>query len=410
MRARPATGRHTRHVAFNFPPAVSSGRIGAGSATGGSSALTIDIEDLIDHCYEAATDPSRWQAFVDAVDRHLDGAYVQLHAHDYVSNFNSGVVVTRHSPEFQDAYTAYYSTLNPLVPKLAVAPVGRVFRTEELVDFDAIKRGEFYNDWARPQEDSAIGCGAVLFRDEQRLFIFGAQLPSRHVDDKMEKALRTIDLLIPHLQRALRLHRSFARAAGEAQRHRLSLDVVQEAVFHLDARGRIRWMNRAGEAMCAKGAVVQIDLAQRLSTGDAKTDDTIRAFCLGSRTRGLRIVIDRRLEPRSGPLLLGNLVASPILGDIWHAAQSDIRAVLTLQTSGDRQAWAAVAAHFRLTGAEARLVEGLVQGLPLDECARRNGTSIHTVRNQLRAAMDKTSTHRQAELVALLAPYCALPS
>jgi DNA-binding CsgD family transcriptional regulator len=39
----------------------------------------------------------------------------------------------------------------------------------------------------------------------------------------------------------------------------------------------------------------------------------------------------------------------------------------------------------------------------LDEFARCAGKSIHTVRSQIKAAMQKTSTHTQAGLVALVA-------
>ena len=57
---------------------------------------------------------------------------------------------------------------------------------------------------------------------------------------------------------------------------------------------------------------------------------------------------------------------------------------------------------FGLTLAEAELAIALCGGASLAECATARGSSIHTVRTQLRALLGKTRTDRQAELVGLL--------
>jgi DNA-binding CsgD family transcriptional regulator len=59
-------------------------------------------------------------------------------------------------------------------------------------------------------------------------------------------------------------------------------------------------------------------------------------------------------------------------------------------------------AAFRLTPSETKLALALMQGSSLQEHARDNGISVMTVRNQLQSIFGKTSTHRQAELIALL--------
>lgn len=59
--------------------------------------------------------------------------------------------------------------------------------------------------------------------------------------------------------------------------------------------------------------------------------------------------------------------------------------------------------EFRLTRKEAEAAVGLHAMGSIDELARCTGKSIHTVRTQLKAAMQKTGTHTQAGLVALVA-------
>jgi DNA-binding CsgD family transcriptional regulator len=58
---------------------------------------------------------------------------------------------------------------------------------------------------------------------------------------------------------------------------------------------------------------------------------------------------------------------------------------------------------FGLTRAEADVAALVARGKPLAAVARRRRSSVVTVRNQLRTVFAKTGTHRQGELVALLA-------
>lgn len=58
---------------------------------------------------------------------------------------------------------------------------------------------------------------------------------------------------------------------------------------------------------------------------------------------------------------------------------------------------------FDLSPAEARVTQGIVQGATIDTLAVALGLSRETIRSQLKAAMSKTGTNRQADLVGLLA-------
>jgi DNA-binding CsgD family transcriptional regulator len=59
--------------------------------------------------------------------------------------------------------------------------------------------------------------------------------------------------------------------------------------------------------------------------------------------------------------------------------------------------------EFLLTRKEAECAIGLFAMGSLDAFAGSAGKSIHTVRSQIKAAMQKTATHTQAGLVALVA-------
>ncbi len=100
----------------------------------------------------------------------------------------------------------------------------------------------------------------------------------------------------------------------------------------------------------------------------------------------------------------------PIVGSAEDVFQN-ARAVLML-VDPDEQAEpleAVLRQAFGLTRSEARIAVGLARGLDLQDIADARGISVGTARVQLRNLFAKTGTHRQAELVALLARIAVAP-
>jgi DNA-binding CsgD family transcriptional regulator len=68
-----------------------------------------------------------------------------------------------------------------------------------------------------------------------------------------------------------------------------------------------------------------------------------------------------------------------------------------------------LATSFGLTTAEAKLAGLIGAGESVERAAERLGISVNTARGQLKAVFAKTDTHRQAELVALMAKLRGFP-
>lgn len=73
------------------------------------------------------------------------------------------------------------------------------------------------------------------------------------------------------------------------------------------------------------------------------------------------------------------------------------------ETASAERSLQKLCAAYGLTRKEAEAALGLCAMGSVDELARCTGKSVHTVRTQLKAAMQKTHTHTQAGLVALVA-------
>ena len=364
-----------------------------------------DTDRLIGLVYEAVVDAGAWQRLVNAIDVHLDGVYVQMHAHDHLARSSLGAVVARHPEEFMRSYFDYYGQFNPIASHIGSAPLGKIVRTEELVDMETLVRSEYYNEWFLPQEDCAIGCGMTLLRDSNRLLIAGMHLRAKDVDRKMDAAQALLYRLKPHLVRAMNMRRAMADIRGSGEALRTSLNEVADAVFHLDSRGRVAWANRAAEALCARPPRFRIDAMRKLCTGDSGLDARIAELCQRRYMQVLPIVIDCRAE--IGTLLVGHAMAAPELSAQWDGLEREISTVVTLHMPAWDRDWQRVIGHFGLTAAETALADALVHGSTLEQCAAQRGTSVHTVRGQLRSLLAKTGTNRQSELVGLLAPFAA---
>ena len=119
---------------------------------------------------------------------------------------------------------------------------------------------------------------------------------------------------------------------------------------------------------------------QRLNRpGEASREHMISVARTSGRPYGLLIA---RLD-RSGP------------DPDFLVLVSDPDAPLALQPEALRRL-------YRLTPAESRLCAALANGDTLKSYAEAEGVSLETVRSQLKQAMVKTSTHKQAQLVRLL--------
>jgi len=170
-------------------------------------------------------------------------------------------------------------------------------------------------------------------------------------------------------------------------------------------------INRMGEAFRINPS------AERLLKGDVR----IANRKLVAKDKGATIALERALHdllwrsaggglsppvplPRTGqrPLLAYPARLASVTANILV----DCRAIVVLIDPDDfsRPPEAVLRTAFGLSHAEARLAARLASGEALESAAERFGIAKDTGRSHLKNVFEKTGVHRQAELVALLAP------
>ncbi len=189
--------------------------------------------------------------------------------------------------------------------------------------------------------------------------------------------------------------RSKAAAIGYA------LDCMPYGVILVDAGGGVVFMNACGRAIVADSGALSL------------CDDRVTA-AKACETTALRQSIAAAAQPenagdRPAPrtIFLSRAQPSPPLPVIVTPLRGRMGAAVAAifvgnGESGEDEADQFLMRLYGLTGAEARVSLGLLEGKGLAWAARQNAISLNTARTHLRHVFDKTQTNRQAELVRLI--------
>lgn len=217
---------------------------------------------------------------------------------------------------------------------------------------------------------------------------------------------------MPHVTRALRLHRVVAKQRTADEAAQAAFDRWGHAAFVLDGEARVVVMNRAADRLLhrADGLYLGRD-GQLRALGEPRT----RALDATLRTCAAMINgVDAGAHPAQldGIILPGPSGGSPLramispLPFLTSAATAEFTGGSVLLIIFDPEhspptpfGW--IARQFNLTPAEQRLTEAIVSGLPLAQAAEQLGIRINTARTRLKTIQAKTHRHRQVDLVRL---------
>jgi DNA-binding CsgD family transcriptional regulator len=179
-----------------------------------------------------------------------------------------------------------------------------------------------------------------------------------------------------------------------------ALDLVQRPALAIDRHGGLLGLNGRMEAYVGREILVRNN---RLLLHGSRANSELSKVIDRLKTPDLQAcrldpIIVRRESKR--PLVLKALPVPPAARSPFLGA----RAVLVLN---DLEGTATVNPDmlgkvFELTPAQANLAEKLATGSSMETAAAELGVTVETARSHLKAIFNRTGTHRQGELVALL--------
>jgi DNA-binding CsgD family transcriptional regulator len=357
---------------------------------------------LVEQLLDAVADDAAWPMFLDALAREVGGVVPGLYINERGTDSTLFAEVSGLDPTWGRAYEQYYKRCDPRRVRIQALPAGSVFVGSALVDDRQLVRSEFYNEFLRPQGFFHIVGGVPLENDDLVAVVRVIRPRTAQAFGRREAAL--IHRLMPHLSRVLRLQQRLTVAAARRDEAAEVLDWFPTGVLLLDASGRVVAANRVAEEILASGDGLRVGgegLRAALPVESAVLHRLIAEIGRGT------VAID----PSGGVLNLTrpsgarplNLLVAPLRGKLL-SQEAPRAAVVVFVTDPERLPSTPVDRVQRwlgLTRAEASLVLQLLRGCRVEDAADVLGISPQTARTQLKRALAKTSTGRQAELIRL---------
>jgi DNA-binding CsgD family transcriptional regulator/PAS domain-containing protein len=349
-----------------------------------------DLLVIIENIYEAATDTSRWPAVLQTIADAFGAQDASLSAVSPVAV--PWLVAPRTDPSFLQSYGEHYHPLNLFWDRMTRVPVGTAVTDRMVLRQETLRTSQFYNEWSRPQNYLSV-MGATLLVEDQWRFEF--VVPGKNAFGPEQ--IKLYDALAPHLKRAVQLtHRLQSAELDRAYSHG-ALDSLDRGMLLVDAQARVLFANEAARKSFNAG----LKMLDGVLCG-AKPSETARLhlaiadpFDNGGRNE---IAISRGAD--RAPL---SLTVIPLRHHVEWIARHEQAAIVFVndpEDAADRR-HQALQKQFRLTRAEAALVEEMLKGGDMPDVAVRLGIAPATARTHLHRIFRKTGTTRQSELVHL---------
>lgn len=362
---------------------------------------------LIGLIYEAAVDPDRWNEFLRVYGELYPGASQWLWLED---RERADVrILTNESCDlsFVPSYQGYYAALNPWTETMLQQPEGHIHLADWLAPRAFLEAGEFYNDWMKPQ-DLHDGFGASVLRFG-RQFMFYSLLHTKAATTG-ERDLELLKLLVPHMQRAARLHGHFLGLQEQADAAATLLDRLSIGALLCEPTGRVLVMNKAAEAMVMSGDGLDL-VAGRLQPARKSETDTLARLIAAAAG-----MIEGEAPTRTGALAIPRpsgkrdfgLIVAPYDGEApdspWARLAPETRVAIFVADPESRvePRESIIARLYALTPAEADLAAAISDAVTLADYADSRGITLGTTRDRLKSVFAKTDTHSQVALARLI--------
>lgn len=346
--------------------------------------------------YDAAVTTSRWPAVMRTISAALEATSAAIVSADAGHRRLQCTVLPG---EALISYGDHYGAIDYVLAEVESGPIGLVCSARELID--SRPGCEFDADWL----------GQYDIRDGLLVRLRAGPCPASFVVAASRQRslyatdgrLGLVNALVPHLQNALRTHDAMAECVRQCDELSEVLDAVPGGMVVVDAGSRVVHLNQAAHAVLRRDDGLQIH-GGRLRAAHSQTDRCVaHAIALATDATVPRGSVLRCPRTTGDGAYVVHVTPMHRIDD---DSSADRALVMVVDPERDRTPPARVLQHvFGLTAAEAAVAILILNGHGVRAVADELNASQATVRTHLQRVFVKTGTHRQSELVHLLASY-----
>jgi DNA-binding CsgD family transcriptional regulator len=359
------------------------------------------VSALLSKVYDAAASPYAWNTFLDAFATASDASVAALFWHDEEHRQYDIMALHGASDEYVPLYTRHYAQVDEWITRgTGILRTGWVGTSQMLCPDEELVKTEFHSDFLR-RFGLFHQFGGILTQHGRARSAITLLRPKRH-GSFGKRDVRLLDILMPHLQRAMTIRQRFVDL--EAQNHSLecALDLFTSAIIFVNVKMEVLRVNRSAETLLNRknGLLVR---GKNLTAYAPHESAQLQRAVVAAETNGSCLGV-------GGTVLISRREARPLSINIAPMAVSSpyvsIRAAAILFVTDPEEdlhvSTEILQQSFGLTPAEARIANLLVQGKSLTRICDDLCISYSTVRAHLRSIFDKLGVRRQGELVSVL--------
>jgi DNA-binding CsgD family transcriptional regulator len=370
-----------------------------------------EVSLLIGDIYDASLDPALWSVAFEKASQYIGGSAASLTSQDLVGKKSNLYFSSGHDPDFLRRYLEQYGRINPLFPTAYFFDIEKRLAVSDCLPLAEFCRTRFAVEWVVPQGivDTML---ANLEKSPATCAVFTVMFHARN-GVANDKARHRFGLIVPHVRRALLIGNVIERHRVEAAALADTLDTLVSGMFIVSGTGRIIHANASGYAMVAAANVLRAP-GGRLTATDQTADQALLDIFTTAESgdtalgrRGVAVPLKARDDERYVAHVLPLTSGARRKAGISYGAVAAIfvrKAALDLPSPP-----IVIAQEFQLTRAELRVLFSIIEMDAVSEVAQVLGITEATVRTHLHRLFEKTRTGRQADLVKLVAGYCAAP-
>jgi DNA-binding CsgD family transcriptional regulator len=365
------------------------------------------LEPLVDMLYEAAFDVEKWPSFLVALAQVLEGTLPTLFLHNSQAHTGTLAIHAGYDSATVRSYKEHFAERNLWLREgVHLLQPGYVRTSHMMCARTEFLRSEWYSDYCRPLGISQ-GIGATILQDAtvtSNIAVFAGNSRADY-DEESKGILRA---LLPHMQRALRVHSRIADIDLRKCELFDALERLTMGVILVTASAQVIFMNSAARSLVNAGDGLIVERTGLRTSRSQETSELLRLIG-GAAQKTARKGIEsggilRVSRPNRRPPL--ETVVSPInLGDTWSLAERAVAALYITDPARHRTDVLTLLGRLHgLTRAEAKAAAAIVNdpGKSARVIADELGVSYNTIKTQLKHVYAKTGTSGQGELVRLI--------
>ena len=176
------------------------------------------------------------------------------------------------------SYKNYWAFHNPFRPLTARVPAGEVFSLDSVMSRMDFSATPVFNEWFRPAKFGlAILAVNLLVGDQVSALLCVANAPKNdHINVKQMLAFTAA---LPHIDRAIRIHRELRMRDLDHDTAPDRLECLQRGVMLVDGAARVLFANAAARMLLGSGGALTLKAGCLHSTGDSDTIQGLIASC-----------------------------------------------------------------------------------------------------------------------------------